>query len=88
MSQSNARLQQASGVAVSILVKIMVDANSPAAARLRAADRILSGAMRAIEFEDTEVRLAALERAEAARNEPVGPNADPVSNRRRKPLAA
>ena len=67
VSQSNARLQQASGAAVSILMKIMVDANSPAASRVRAADRILNGARQAIEFEDIEVRLAALERAEEAR---------------------
>ncbi|HEY6272207.1 MAG TPA: helix-turn-helix domain-containing protein [Terriglobales bacterium] len=63
LSQSSARMQQASGAAVATLCKIMVDANSPAAARVRAADHILDGAIRAIEREDLEVRLTALERA-------------------------
>ena len=63
VSQSNARLQQASGAAVSTLVKIMVDQSAPAAARVRAADRILNGSHQAIVFEDTEVRLSALERS-------------------------
>ncbi len=63
LSQSNARMQQASGAAVATLLKIMVDAGAPPAARVRAADRILSGARQAMELEDIEVRLAALERA-------------------------
>ncbi len=60
-SQSNARLQQASSAAVSTLLKIMVDGSAPAAARVRAADRVLDRAKQAIEIEDIEVRLAALE---------------------------
>jgi hypothetical protein len=63
VSQSNARLQQASSAAVSTLLKIMVDASAPAAARVRAADRVLDHSQRAIESEDIEVRLAALEQA-------------------------
>ena len=63
VSQSDARLQQASSAAVSTLVNIMVDPCTPAAARVRAADRILEGAHRAVEFEDITVRLEALERA-------------------------
>src|SRR3954452_18323257 len=39
VSQSNARLQQASSAAVSTLVKIMVDPSAPASSRVRAADR-------------------------------------------------
>ena len=62
-SQSNARLQQGSSAAVSTLLKIMVDANAPASARVRAADRVLDRAKQAIEIEDIEVRLAALEQA-------------------------
>ena len=61
VSQANLRLQQASSAAVSTLLKIMVDPNAPEAARVRAADRILDGAHRALEFEDVYVRLAALE---------------------------
>jgi hypothetical protein len=63
VSQANARMQQASSAAVSTLLKIMVDAAAPPAARVRAAHRILDGAKQAIELEDIEVRLAALERA-------------------------
>ena len=40
-SQSTARLQQASGAAVSTLLKIMVDPNAPASTRVRAADSVL-----------------------------------------------
>ena len=63
VSQSNARLQQATGAAVSILLKIMVDASAPAASRVRAADRVLERARQGLENEDFEVRLAALEQA-------------------------
>jgi hypothetical protein len=63
VSQSNARLQQASSAAVSTLLKIMVDASAPASARVRAADRILERAKQGIENEDIEVRVAALEQA-------------------------
>jgi transposase-like protein len=61
VSQSNARLQQASSAAVSTLLKIMVDASAPASTRVRAADRVLDHAKHAIESEDIEVRVAALE---------------------------
>jgi hypothetical protein len=61
--QSIARLQQASTAAVSTLLKIMVDPNSPASTRVRAADSVLGHAKKAIEIEDVEVRVAALEQA-------------------------
>lgn len=61
--QSVARLQQASGAAVSTLLKIMVDANSPPSVRVRAADSVLDHSNKAIELEDIEARLAELERA-------------------------
>jgi hypothetical protein len=62
-SQSIARLQQASSAAVSTLLKVMVDANAPAASRVRAADCVLDHASRAIEIEDIEARVSELERA-------------------------
>jgi hypothetical protein len=62
-SQSTARLQQATGAAVSTLLKIMVDPNAPASTRVRAADSVLDHASKAIEIEDVEVRVAELERA-------------------------
>ena len=62
-SQSLARLQQASGAAVSALLKVMVDKTTPAASRVRAADRVLDHAARGIELEELEARLTELERA-------------------------
>jgi hypothetical protein len=63
VSQTNGRLQGASGAAASTLFKIMVDGNAPAAARVRAADSVLNRANQAIDREDVQVRLAALEQA-------------------------
>ena len=51
-SQATARLQQATGAAVSTLLKVMVDQNTPPSARVRAADTVLDHASRAIEIED------------------------------------
>lgn len=62
-AQATARLQQASGTAVSVLVKIMIDGSSPASSRVRAADCILGHAAKAIELEDIEARVAELERS-------------------------
>ena len=61
--QGTARLQQASGVAVSAVLKIMVDQNTPASTRLRAADLVLTHGAKAIEIEDVEARVTELERA-------------------------
>jgi hypothetical protein len=63
VSQSYARLQQASSAAASTLVKVMVDANAPASSRVRAANSILDHSRRAIEIDDIVVRVAALEQA-------------------------
>jgi hypothetical protein len=62
-SQATARLQEATGAAVSTLLKIMVDTNAPPSTRIRAADSVLDHAKQAIEIEDVEVRVAALEQA-------------------------
>ena len=62
-SQTVARLQQASGAAVSTLLQVMVDKTTPPASRVRAADCVLDRAAKAIELEDIEARLAELERA-------------------------
>jgi transposase-like protein len=61
--QSIARLQQASGAAVSTLLKIMVDTNAPHSTRVRAADSVLDHSAKAIEIEDIEARVSELERA-------------------------
>ncbi len=70
VSQSNARLQQACSAAVSTLVKIMVDPSAPSSTRVRAADRILGRAKQAIEFDDIQARLDALERRAELANAP------------------
>jgi hypothetical protein len=61
--QSVARMQQATGAAGITILKIMTDPNSPAAVRLRAAEHVFEIALKGIESEDLEVRLAALEAA-------------------------
>jgi hypothetical protein len=67
--QSVARLQQASGAAVTTLLKVMVDPGTPASVKVRASDSVLDHSAKAIELEDIEARLAELERAaEAAKN--------------------
>jgi hypothetical protein len=61
--QSVARLQQASTAAATTLLKVMVDTATPASTRVRAAEHILTHAAKAIEIEDIEARLSALEQA-------------------------
>ena len=60
--QCIARLQQASGVAVSVLLKVLADPATPPSVRVRAVDSVLNHAAKAIEIEDIEARVAALER--------------------------
>jgi hypothetical protein len=67
--QSIARLQQGSTAAVSTLLKIMVDTNSPPSTRVRAADSILNHSRHSMEIEDIDARVAALERAAEAERE-------------------
>jgi transposase-like protein len=62
-SQSIARLQDASGAAVTTVLKIMLDTNAAAGTRLRAAEVVLEHTSKAIEVEDLEARVAELERA-------------------------
>src|ERR1700694_502969 len=65
-SQTIARLQHGSSAAATTLLKIMLDVNAPASTRVRAADSVLDHAAKAIEIEDIEVRVAALEGAAKA----------------------
>jgi hypothetical protein len=64
--QTTARLQQGSSAAATILMKLMLDANTPASTRVRAAEIIVNHAGKAIEIEDIEARVAELERAAEA----------------------
>jgi len=61
--QSIARLQQGTSAAATTLLKILIDPAAPASVRLRAADSIFNHAAKAIEIEEIEARVAALERA-------------------------
>ena len=45
------------------LLKVLVDAGTPASSRVRAAECILERAHRGIELEDLEARIATLEQA-------------------------
>jgi hypothetical protein len=63
VTQALARMQQGSGAAASVMFKLMVDASAPPAVRLRAAERVFDRAIRGVELEDIEARLAALEQA-------------------------
>lgn len=64
--QAVARLQQATSAAAATLLKIMVDPSTPASVRVRAADSVFNHSAKAIEIEDIEARVAALEQAAAS----------------------
>src|SRR5260370_12863286 len=66
--QSIARLQDASGAAVTTVLKIMLDPKVWAGTRLRAAEIVLTQTAKAIEIEDIDVRVAELERAARSAN--------------------
>jgi hypothetical protein len=66
--QSIARLQDASGAAVTTVLKTMLDPNVSAGTRLRAAEIVLAHTAKAIEIEDIDVRVAELERAAGSAN--------------------
>ena len=62
-AQTIARLHHLSSAAVSTLGRIMLDPETPASTRVRAADSILDHTIKAIEIEDIEARVSDLERA-------------------------
>jgi hypothetical protein len=61
--QSIARLQQGTAAAATTLIKLLIDPNTPASVRARVADSIFNHAAKAIEIEDIEARVSALEAA-------------------------
>jgi len=60
--QAIGRLQDFAGAAVTTVFKIMLDPNTPAGTRLRAAEVVLEQAAKGGEMQDIEDRLAKLER--------------------------
>lgn len=61
--QAVARLQQGASAAATTLLKTMIDPNTPASVRVRAAECVMNQATKAIEIEDIEARVTELERA-------------------------
>ena len=61
VQQAVSQIQRATAKAVATLVAVMDDADAPASARVSAAKVVLEQALRGIELEDIEARVAALE---------------------------
>ena len=61
--QAIARLQQGTAAAATTLLKTMIDQSTPASVKVRAAEAIFNHAAKAIEIEDIEARVTALEAA-------------------------
>ena len=61
VGQAIARLQQLSSGAVAVLAQVASDKQAPASSRVAAASKILEVAIKAVELEDLEARIAALE---------------------------
>jgi transposase-like protein len=61
--QAIARLQQGTSAAATTLLKTMIEPGTPASVRVRAAEAIFNHAAKAIEIEDIEARVTALEAA-------------------------
>ena len=72
--QSIARLQQGTAAAATTLLKTMIDTNTPASVKVRAAEAIFNHAAKAIEIEDIEALVSELERAaeESRHDKPTG----------------
>jgi len=64
-SQSVSRLQQGTSAAATTLLKTMIDPGTPASVKVRAAEAIFNHAAKAIEIEDIDARVTALEAAAA-----------------------
>jgi hypothetical protein len=60
VTQALARMQQGSAAAASVMFKLMMDPGAPPTVRLRAAECVFDRAIKGVELEDIEGRLAAL----------------------------
>ena len=61
--QAIARLQQGTSAAATTLLKTLIDPATPASVKVRTAEAIFNHAAKAIEIEDIEARVSALEQA-------------------------
>ena len=64
VQQAIVQVQQATGEAVATLRQVMQAADAPASAKVSAAKTILETAIKAVELEDLEARIVALEAAQ------------------------
>jgi hypothetical protein len=64
VQQAITQVQQSTSKAVTTLIAVMEDRDAPASARVAAARVILEQALRGIELEDLETRIAALEQTQ------------------------
>jgi len=64
--QAVARLQQGTSAAATTLLKTLIDPDTPASVKVRAAEAIFNHAAKAIEIEDIDARLRELEAAAEA----------------------
>lgn len=69
LGQATAQLQQASSAAVGALRAIVEDSKASSSARVMAARTVLEMALKAVEVEDLEERIAKLERAAEAKGQ-------------------
>jgi transposase-like protein len=67
--QAVARLQQGTSAAATTLLKTLIDPGTPASVKVRAAEAIFNHAAKAIEIEDIDARVAALEEAAPQANQ-------------------
>src|SRR5580765_3894140 len=65
-NQAVARLQQGTSAAAATLLKTMIDPATPASVKIRAAEAIFHHAAKAMEIQDIEARVTALEAAAGA----------------------
>jgi transposase-like protein len=68
LSATNARLQQSAGAAAAVLLRLMVDPQTPASIRARTAQCVLECATKSLALEETAKRV----QTEAAGNPPAG----------------
>jgi len=70
-SQAVAKLQQGATAAATTLLKVMVDQSTPASVKVRAAECVMTHSAKAMEIENIEARVSALELA-AGTQKPAG----------------
>lgn len=61
VGQAITRLQQISGAAVAVLANVMANAKTPPSTRVAAAVKVIEMAIKAVELEDLQARIEALE---------------------------